>query len=441
MVARHLKATPHFNRRFRRLSQLWLKGIFEFKRSYNSIYNEEHYREVFLKAIVNSNRVMLNGASKSLNLHASRQGSKPLYLRRRKVADGSPHREGQNERRYYPAGKTVIWHIKKEYEIINGLLKPTTASNKRTNCLERRIGEMIRKANTHHTIKAENDVTGLTLAFDYSDQDFWGLPNSEVVRTRAEGTTLAYRYGMARIVCAKAEYCLPPIKISSKSQIENGLEKTLQQAASFGISVNTMLLDRGFFTIDCMNLLRKRNVHFLMPAKLGALKHQMQKTIRRAPREHVIIYRYSLGQQPKHSASTFIVVVPPRWQCLSQRNRIKHHSYPMVFATSLRLNPNVTQSEIDEFGFQLSRIYRLRFGIETDWSVLKTFRPRTTSPSAVLRLYYFYLSVLLYDMWVYARLVHESLIRLDFFVYYVPSIESVNSTDTGTIYLRQWIGH
>jgi hypothetical protein len=420
-----MKATPRFNRRFRRLSQSWLKGIFEFKRSYNSIYKEEHYREVFLKAITNSNRVMLNGASKSLNLHASHR-SEPLYLRRQKATDGSRQKEEPIEHRHYPAGKTAIWHIKKEYQIINGMLQPTTTSNKRTNHLERRIGEIIRKANTRHTIKAENNVTGITIAFDYSDQDYWGQPNSEIIRTRAEGTTLAYRYGMARIVCAKAEYCLPPIKISSKSQIENDLEKTLHQATSFGISVNTMLLDRGFYTIDCMNLLRKRNVHFLMPAKLGALKRQMQKTIRRAPKEHVTIYRYSLGHQPRHSATAYIVVVPPRWQHPSLRNRAKHRSYSMVFATSIKLEPNATQTEIDQFGLQLSRIYRLRFGIETDWSILKTLRPRTTSPSAVLRLYYFYLSVLLYDMWVYARLIHLSLIRLDFFTYYIPSIESEN---------------
>ncbi|MGA2785398.1 MAG: transposase [Candidatus Bathyarchaeia archaeon] len=238
---------------------------------------------------------------------------------------------------------------------------------------------------------------------------------------------------MARIVCAKAEYCLPPIKISSKSQMENDLEQTLQQAASFSVSVNTMLLDRGFFTIDCMNRLRKRNVHFLMPAKLGALKRQMQKTIRRAQKEHVTIYRYSLGHQPKHSATAFIVVVPPQWQYPSQRNRAKHHSYSMVFATSIKLEPNATQTEIDQFGFQLSRVYRLRFGIETDWSILKTLRPRTTSPSAVLRLYYFYLSVLLYDIWIYARLIHKSLIRLDFFAYYIPSIESVNAVDSARL--------
>ncbi len=422
-----MKTTPHFNRKFRRLSKSWLKGTFEFRRNCNSIYTEEHYREVFLKAIANSNRVMLNGASKSLNLHASHQGSKPLYLRRRNTTDRSCHKAKQIEGKFYPAGKTAIWHIKKEYEIIDGILQPTIVSNKRINPMERALREVIRKA--RRTIKAENEVTGITIAFDYSDQDYWGLPNSEVIRTKAEGTNLAYRYGMARIVCARAEYCLPPIKISSRSQIENDLDRALNQATSFGISVNTMLFDRGFFTIDCMNLLRKRNVHFLMPAKFGALKRQMQKMIRKAQKEHVTIYRYSLGEQPKHSATAFLVVVPPQWQSPSQRNRVKHPR-EMVFATSIKLQPNATQAEIDQFGLQFSRIYRLRFGIETDWSILKTLRPRTTSPSAVLRLYYFYLSVLLYDMWVYARLIHESLIRLDFFAYYIPSIESGNAIDS-----------
>src|SRR5208282_5375283 len=138
------------------------------------------------------------------------------YLRR-KAIDGSSGETEQIERKYYPAGKTAIWHIKKEYEIVNGILQPTFASQKRINPLERALRDIIQKANTRQTIKAENNVTGITIAFDYSDQDFWGLPNSEVIRTKAEGTSLAYRYGMARIVCAKAEYCLPPIKISSGS--------------------------------------------------------------------------------------------------------------------------------------------------------------------------------------------------------------------------------
>jgi hypothetical protein len=423
MVAGYLKANPPFNRRLQRSVQIWLRGTFGFNRKRNSIYEEEHYRDVFLKAVVNNNSVMMNGASKSLNLNASRQGLTPLYFRRGPSTRINNWNGGIFER-HFPAGKTILWHIKNEYEIVDGSLRPSLKSRKHLNILSQKVADIVGKAIKHGDIRAENSLTGVTLAFDYTDQDYWGLPNADIVKTRAEGTKTAYRYGMARLICPRAEYCLPPIKIGPRSQVEKDLESAIHQANQFGLSINTILLDRAFFTIDCINLLRRRSTQYVMPAKFGALKREMQRIIEKTSKDHVSVHRYTLGHDPKHSASAFIVVVPPKWQELSQRNRPKSHLRSIAFATSLRPRQSANQAEVDEFGHQLSRIYRLRFGIETDWSILKTFRPRTTSPSAVIRLFYFYMSVLLYDAWVYARRVHCGLlIRLDFLLFYIPTAE------------------
>ena len=123
------------------------------------------------------------------------------------------------------------------------------------------------------------------------------------------------------------------------------------------------------------------------------------------------------------SAATSLVVVPPILQYPAQRkHQVKKRIYPVVFATNIQPGKKWSQEEIDLFGQTLSRAYRLRFGIETDWSILKTLRPRTTSPNPVIRLFYFCMSVLIYNAWIYARRLHsvlQTLIAQDFLDFYV----------------------
>jgi len=111
----------------------------------------------------------------------------------------------------------------------------------------------------------------------------------------------------------------------------------------------------------------------------------------------------------------------------------------MVFATNIQpIATNPSQAEIDAFGRELPRIYRLRFGIESDWTILKSFRPRTTSKNPVVRLFYLYMSVLLYDAWVLARNTDTRggpLTRLEFLMLYVLGLNNpipvVIPLDTG----------
>lgn len=420
MVSRHQQVSQiTFSRGLRRSIQSLMKGTMVFKRSRNSIYDERDYFAVFMEATQHNNKVMMHGASRSLNLRATRRDMAPKYSKRRRAKGSGKHETKRPyQGRYYPAGNTILKHIKDEFEIHNGTLQTNILSRKHVNSIQKKIEQIVSKAVRSGAIKPENATTGITVAFDYSDQDYWGLPNGEVVRTRAEGTTNAYRYAMPRIVSSKAEYCLPPLSVNSDSRTHYDLEMILQQIERLAIPVQTMLLDRAFYNIYCINLLESRKLRYLMPAKTGNMKREMQQRIRKSPKDHVSIYRYRLGNEPKHSSSTFIVVVPPDFQHPSQRNRNKRPR-SIAFATNIQLRQNATQTETNMFGRELSRIYRLRFGIETDWSILKTLRPKTTSSSAVIRLFYFYFSVLLYDAWVHARRIQDSLIRLDFLILYV----------------------
>ncbi len=68
-----------------------------------------------------------------------------------------------------------------------------------------------------------------------------------------------------------------------------------------------------------------------------------------------------------------------------------------VFATNLDIE--------EKNAFDLFTQYRKRWGIETSYRVKNDFRVKTTSKNYVIRLFYFLLSVCLYNLWVLANIM------------------------------------
>jgi hypothetical protein len=62
----------------------------------------------------------------------------------------------------------------------------------------------------------------------------------------------------------------------------------------------------------------------------------------------------------------------------------------LVFATNTDLKPK-----------SIRRMFRKRWAIETSYRMINQFLPKTTSKLYSLRKLYFYLAVLLYNIWVF----------------------------------------
>jgi len=69
---------------------------------------------------------------------------------------------------------------------------------------------------------------------------------------------------------------------------------------------------------------------------------------------------------------------------------VKDRNELLVFPTNTDLKPK-----------SIRRIYRKRWAIETSYRMINQFLPKTTSKLYSLRKLYFYLAVLLYNIWVF----------------------------------------
>ena len=60
--------------------------------------------------------------------------------------------------------------------------------------------------------------------------------------------------------------------------------------------------------------------------------------------------------------------------------------------------------ESEEKALEYAELFRKRWGIETSYKVKGDFRPRTTSKSVSVRVFYFLFSVVMYNLWILLNL-------------------------------------
>ena len=72
------------------------------------------------------------------------------------------------------------------------------------------------------------------------------------------------------------------------------------------------------------------------------------------------------------------------------------------FATNIPIDAERPEFEAN----RIAGLYRSRWGIETGYRVkTHTFRPKTTSKDYRIRIFYFYFSILMYNLWILADIL------------------------------------
>ena len=153
------------------------------------------------------------------------------------------------------------------------------------------------------------------------------------------------------------------------------VRELIEEARKRGVRVKLLLLDRAFFTVECINLLKEFGIEFVMPC---VCNERVQAAVD-SGREGRLLF--AIHDSSKDEA-TFTMVVYWSWK--------KGKLIP--FAT------NVEGSAKRLVGM-IPREYRRRWGIETSFRKVKEVFPMTTSPSPAIRLAYFMVAMVLCNLW------------------------------------------
>ena len=215
------------------------------------------------------------------------------------------------------------------------------------------------------------------VAIDFTDIEWYGEELPFIVKSKAKnGTKRFIRFATIAVVEDGKRFTLKVLPVTPLSATENIVNELIAYVRHF-VSIRVVLLDRGFYSNEVVEKIKKAEVKFVIPAKKNSkVKENMQTVYENGP----IMYTMSKG-----ATYTLMVVKDEDTEKL------------LPYATNMS---NVTSSVVHEF-------YESRFGIETQYRVKNKFFGKTCSKKYSVRYTFFILAVALYNLWVLLNIIER----------------------------------
>ncbi len=182
-------------------------------------------------------------------------------------------------------------------------------------------------------------------AIDYTKIPYYGIFNSNIVRGKHDrGTELFYEYASISVVENGRRLCIHTLQITLLSEEKHEiLRRLITQALARGIQIKMLLVDRAFFTVDCVNALDEMNIKFIMPCVGNERVRSAADTLGKTGK----IDKFRICNAKRVEASFTMVVV---------RN---DKGELIAFAT------NITGWRVQYFVRRIPKEYRKRWSIES----------------------------------------------------------------------------
>ena|SRR3989344_1113800 len=216
------------------------------------------------------------------------------------------------------------------------------------------------------------------VAIDVKAIMFYGDKNSSMIRgTKPKnGTCWAYEYICLDIVECGQRFTLAFFPVG-KFDDQNILVMELLKTALKLVKIDILDMDREFFSVEIVNMLKRLNIRFDIPARNTDTVQKLKKENRhKVP--VVVPYRMESG---KEFADVNLAL-------------IKEGDEIYGFITNTEFHAET-----------IAEYYSKRWGIETDNRVMEQFRAMTTSTDYKIRFMYVLMAIAMRNFWVLANLI------------------------------------
>ena len=300
-----------------------------------------------------------------------------------------------NPLKHNPSGDTI-------FRMVKGIASESGS--------HRRSGSENRKIVTNHTgidsISRLIDLTVKTaiangafqkpvnVAIDEHDLPYFGTDNRYLISVESHkfrGTRKAYRFATLESVRKGERFALAVMKRDQLDGIDGSKEADmlLEHGISLGVKINIVLIDRGYLAADVFNRIDSLNLKYIVPVK------DNPKTLRFKSMEmkhsddgfsyFTVKDTISSGREDAESTFVHVIYYPGD----------REHDF------SFYTNIDVNETNVRE----LAETYRSRWGIENGYQEKADTKEKTHSPEMGVRYFLFFLSVLLYNLWILINLI------------------------------------
>lgn len=229
------------------------------------------------------------------------------------------------------------------------------------------------------------------VAIDVHDWLWYGKPAEKALNTKpTRGTSRAFKFISVSVLRGGFRFMLYALPLEKQRGFAEKVKELLKFAMRW-IKIKRVYLDGEFYEIEVVRLLKKLRLKFVVRARVSG--KQIKKRVRKARPPELI--RHTMRSKAGSERVNLLVL----WGRRELRGGVvkKPHKGKQCFLMNLKITDENVERLAEEFG--------KRWGIETSYRVTKDFRPRTSSPNHVVRLFLFMFSVCLHNCWVLANLV------------------------------------
>jgi hypothetical protein len=236
------------------------------------------------------------------------------------------------------------------------------------------------------------------LAIDYHLVPYYGKTTrtaKQLYRSERKcGTNKFHAYATACLIEHGQRFTLAYTWVKQGEAMTDVLDRLLIAIAASGLKIRRLLMDRGFFSVAVMRLLRTRQIPFLLPVVLRGRKAKnprKAKGLRTFVRRRVGWYTHTMTSQGQ--TVTFNL-------CVASRSYHHHRTHKRCCQKLL-----FAAWQVHTTPRELRHWYRRRFGIETSYRQLRQALIHTSTTDPLLRLLFVGLALLFRNVWVWLHLM------------------------------------
>ena len=239
-----------------------------------------------------------------------------------------------------------------------------------------------------------------SLAIDFHDEytHTEHKENPYVVGTKpGRGTSYCFKYMTVALTTPGFRYMLFAYPVEKFTGEMDGkihhtdmillLNRALDFVRRLGVSFNMLCLDKEFSSTDVVALLSEVEIRFITPAKQDK---KFLEQVKRCPSIPAIVEGWKMSNDRREEVQTTLAIL---------REMDEGDDEPRIYGY-------ITSLPKEEFASDpnvLSRIYAHRWGIETNHRMLENFEIATTTPDGVVRYFFFVVSMVLFNIWVWTN--------------------------------------
>ena len=240
------------------------------------------------------------------------------------------------------------------------------------------------------------------IAMDLHDRPYYGKASQEEglwVGGRAKaGTTRFYRVATAYVMRNGLRATLALRFYLPTDDIVGVVQALAERIEVLGISVNRLLLDKGFDGIDVQNYLRQSGIPSLIACSIRG-KTGGTRALCKGRKSYSTTHTFRNRTEKKKSTAN--IAVCRVFTTNKRTGRMERRADWLVF---ILINLDLTPK-------QARRLYRRRFGVETSYRCAGQLRAWTTSTNPALRFVLIGLSFFLQNVWLLLRWLYTQIPR------------------------------